>query len=711
MKPEGTALGVLARAAGLAEHWTDAQGRPQQVGPDTLRTVLAALALPAGTDAEARESLRALQERDAAPPALLVAEAGQACAVPGMTAGAARAYEIELDNGTLAQGVLQPDAQGAPCIVTPSRPGYNVLRIGERSLRLAVAPNRSAQRPIPPRAWGLAAQVYSLRCADPARAASRAGFGDFAALRELAEAAAARGAQALAISPVHALYSAHPEHDSPYSPSSRLFFNPLYADAAAVLGHAAVERAWQALPARERERAAALEARQQIDWPRAARLRLALLRQLHRDFARAPAALKRRYAGFRAAGGQALRDHAVFEALHAEHTEALGSPAVAHWQQWATPLRDARSEAVSAFAVRREADVDFHCFAQWLTTASLGETQQAARRAGMGVGLITDLAVGADPRGSQTWSRPGDFLAQLSIGAPPDIYNPLGQAWGLSAYSPTALQSQGYQPFIDLLRASLRHAGGVRIDHILGLARLWLVPGNQPAEGVYLRYPLEDLLRLVALETWRHEAVAIGEDLGTVPEGMGEALASAGVAGMSVLWFERGAASEGQAAPFLPPEQWPTSKVALTTTHDLPTVRGWWSGRDIDWRVRLNLLGADETEETLRAQRDADRDALWHALQPDPGRATPRAAPLARILGHVAATPAPLMLTALEDLCAATEQPNLPGTVEGHPNWRRRLPARLAQPFTQAAVQRRAALLQQARPGAPDDNAPPKETR
>lgn len=698
-------LSELAEAAGLAQHWTDAQGRGQQVGPDTLRTVLDALGFPAASLEQARESLADLRAQQEAPPALLVTDAGAACPIAGLPGAASGPYEIQLDNGSVAQGVLQLDTQGRPCIVAPQRPGYHQLVIGSHSVRLAVAP--ATPTSLPARSWGVAAQVYGLRCGDPARPSSRAGHGDFAALRELAVAAAAQGAQAVAISPVHALYAAHPAHDSPYSPSSRLFFNPLYADAAAVLGSAMVERAWQALPESERALAAQIDARSEIDWPRAARVRFALLRQLHRDFARAPAVLKRRYAGFRTAGGQALRDHAVFESLHAEHTTAVGSVAEAHWQHWAEPLRDARSSAVAAYALRHEDDVDFHCFAQWLTSASLSETQLAARRAGMRVGLITDLAVGADPRGSQTWSRPGDFLAQLSIGAPPDIYNPLGQAWGLSAYSPTALRAQGYQPFIDLLRASLKPAGGVRIDHILGLARLWLVPGNVPAEGVYLRYPLADMLRLVALEAWRHEAVAIGEDLGTVPEGMGEALEAAGVAGMSVLWFERGAAQDGP-APFLPAREWSDRKLALTTTHDLPTVRGWWRERDIDWRVQLNLLGPDETEASMREARAADREALWQTLAPASRRPAPVAAPLARVLDHVAATPAPLMIATLEDLCAATEQPNLPGTVSGHPNWRRRLPARLAAPFDQAAVQRRAALLRAARPGPTSTESEPQ---
>ena len=224
----------------------------------------------------------------------------------------------------------------------------------------------------------------------------------------------------------------------------------------------------------------------------------------------------------------------------------------------------------------------------------------------MRIGLISDVAVGMNPGGSHAWSRPHDLLLGLSVGAPPDLFNTRGQDWGLTAFSPQGLLATGFEPFIATLRAAMRAAGGVRIDHAMGLTRLWLVPrGASPTEGAYLSYPLDDLLRLIALESHRHRAIVIGEDLGTVQPEFRERMADAGIAGMDVLWFQR----EGKR--FLPPAKWRSNAVAMTSTHDLPTVAGWWSGADIATRAKLGL--ADEAREPK--ERTQDRKALWSAFR------------------------------------------------------------------------------------------------
>jgi 4-alpha-glucanotransferase len=274
-----------------------------------------------------------------------------------------------------------------------------------------------------------------------------------------------------------------------------------------------------------------------------------------------------------------------------------------------------------------------------------------------------------------------------------------GQSWGLGAFSPRAMKLKGYRAAIEMLRAAFAYAGGVRIDHVLGLNRMWLVPDGAPADqGAYLRYPLDDLLRLVALESWRHRAIVIGEDLGTVPPGFDQRLARAGMLGIRALWFQR------QGSGFVPPTAWSAHAIATTSTHDLPTVAGWWEGRDIAWRARLDLLEQGASEQSQLDLRNAERAALWQALI-DAGCAggtlpppTAQAAPLEQVTAFLAATPAPLAMLPLEDALGLPEQPNLPGTVDSHPNWRRRLPQPADCLLDDAAVAARLAALQRARP-------------
>jgi 4-alpha-glucanotransferase len=351
------------------------------------------------------------------------------------------------------------------------------------------------------------------------------------------------------------------------------------------------------------------------------------------------------------------------------------------------------------FAASQEREVRFHCFLQWLADRSLAIAQRSAREAGMRIGLIADLAVGMDPTGSHAWSRQGDLLTGLSIGAPPDLFNPRGQDWRLTGFSPLSLGASGFAPFLATLRVALRNTGGVRIDHVMGLARLWLIPeGADPAEGAYLAYPLDDLLRLLALESERHEAVVVGEDLGTLPYGFHEELDIAGLHGMRVLWFER----NGQA--FTRPDAWSTSAVAMTSTHDLPTVAGWWSGTDIVRRSECGCLGTSVTEADLVAERARDRDALWHAfVQVDAARGEAPALqdtqPIVdAALSFIAATPSPLCLPTLEDLVGVQEQPNLPGTIDQHPNWRRRLNAEAGALLDESRVAERVRQLAARRP-------------
>jgi 4-alpha-glucanotransferase len=362
-------------------------------------------------------------------------------------------------------------------------------------------------------------------------------------------------------------------------------------------------------------------------------------------------------------------------------------------------LRDPASAAVAVFAASHEQEVLFHVFLQWLADRSLDIAQRRARAAGMHIGLIADLAVGMDPVGSHAWSRQSDVLGGLEIGAPPDLFNPRGQRWGLTGFSPRALVNGGFAPFLATLRAALRHAGGVRIDHAMGLTRLWLVPdGADPADGAYLAYPLADMLRLLALESHRHRAVVVGEDLGTVPEGFREALDIAGVHGMRVLWFERN--GDG----FSPPAAWDQSAVAMPTTHDLPTVAGWWHGTDITRRAESGRLGVGVQQADVATERTTDRQTLWRAFtaagvaqgdEPTPDDTAPV---VDAALEFVARTSSPLALLPIEDLVGEMEQPNLPGTIDEHPNWRRRLQPEASALLDAPRVADRVSRLARARP-------------
>jgi 4-alpha-glucanotransferase len=681
---QDAALARLAEAAGLAAQWRDFRNEARNVGADTLRAILEAMELPCASSAQIDESFaRIAEERRKIAPALITAIEKQPVALPGGAFEEGQAVEIAYDNGDVAAPRVErgPDGPQLPPIAYV---GYHRLRVGDREVTLAIAPRRAigprelgADRKL----FGIAAQLYSLR------RKGDGGIGDFSALADLARRAAARGADAIAVSPVHALFAAQLDRFSPYAPSSRLFLNALHADPVAIFGPQPVQGVIDALGIAPELKH--LEQLELVDWPAAGRARQMLLRGLYDELKRgilgktSRSIAGRDFADFKRTGGEALDDHARFEAIHA-HQLNHGGPW--QWRQWPGGLDDARSDAVREFAAQYADEADFHLFKQWIADRGLAKTQAIAKAAGMAIGLVSDLAVGTDGAGSHAWSRRHDFLVGLSVGAPPDEINLKGQSWGLTTFSPRALTQHGYQPFLEMLGAALRHAGGLRMDHVLGLNRLWLVPeGASATEGAYLKYPLRDLLRLIALESVRHRAVIIGEDLGTVPEGFRDTLAESGLLGMQVLWFER------ELGLFRDPARWSADAVATTSTHDVPTVAGWWKEHDIDWRLRVGHL-ASASEVAERARRVDERRALWAAChhadltQGEPPAATEPKAAVDAALRFVARTPSRLAMVPIEDLCGLDEQPNLPGTVDEHPNWRRRLPQTVGTLFEEPEV-------------------------
>jgi 4-alpha-glucanotransferase len=714
------ALEMLAARVGFQVEWSDAQGVTQRVPDAALAALLECAGLPCATAAQLRQSTSAVNAEHSARrlPLLITAECENAIALPMSAVRSGSRYRIDLESGASIDGRFTMP-KGEPALLAPiPEPGYHTLTVNDHRLTLAVAPPRchtiadafiasaaARQRPgdggvprVPP-LWGVAAQLYGLR------RAGDGGIGDYTALATLAAESGRRGATALAVSPTHAMFSANPHNFSPYAPSSRLWLNVAHIDPAARFGAQAAHDA--SVAAGVGHAWGELEALPLVDWPRAVPLKLAVLRALFDRFCAQDRETGSPHAqafdAFCAQGGEALEDHARFEALHAA---MLGGPDhLQHWRDWPAGLRHPRSDEVAAFAAAHRRDIDFHRFLQWLAADGLQRAQHSARDAGMAIGLIADLAVGCDGAGSHSWSLPDDMLQRISVGAPPDIFNQAGQSWGITTFSPRTMRSNGFRAFIDMLRAAFTHAGGVRIDHILGLRRLWLVPEGESAKhGAYLNYPFDDLVRLIALESWRHRAIVIGEDLGTVPEGLRERLAAHALYGTRVLWFEH----DGNA--FIPPARWDPNGVATTTTHDLATVAGWWQGHDIEWRNRIGqTLPRDDGRDPValdHAHRARDRDGLWHAFQQagcaprDAHTPPPDAPPVNEALAFVAASASPLVVCPLEDLLALEDQPNLPGSIDEHPNWRRRLPANVDALFGDPVVATRIETVVRERAGA-----------
>jgi 4-alpha-glucanotransferase len=508
------------------------------------------------------------------------------------------------------------------------------------------------------RAWGVTYQLYGLR------SPRNAGIGDFEDLARMTEIAAEAGADFIGVNPLHALFLAAPEACSPYSPSSRRFLNPLYI---------ALDRLGaEPPPDLEDTRASGL-----IDYAEIGRLkREALFRRYHdlgEEAFNLPAAQD--FAEFAADRGAALRSFAIFETL-SQSIVTEGGPA--GWHGWPEAFKSPASAEVETFAHEHEADVRFHMWLQWIADMQLAEAQQRARAAGMRIGLYLDIAVGVSPDGAETWMDRAAVVPGVRVGSPPDPFNDRGQDWGLAPQSPTALREHDCAGFVSVINAAMRHAGAVRIDHVMGLMRLYWIPeGSTAADGAYVHYPLDDLLHQLSQASHRHHCVVIGEDLGTVPPGFRDILRNAEIQGYRVLYFER----DGNA--FRAPESYLREALACVSTHDLPTLRGWWSGSDIEVRERAGVCSS-EAAAGWRTQRAEERHALLARLvasglaQESALAAFSAAGELPdeiRVAVHrlLARTPSRLVAVQLEDLAGITDQANLPGTIDEHPNWRRRL--------------------------------------
>lgn len=524
------------------------------------------------------------------------------------------------------------------------------------------------------RLWGLSVQLYSLR------SRRNWGCGDFTDLAALVDFVATAGGAFVGLNPLHALFPDNPAHISPYSPSHRAFLNVLYIDVEAVPEFAASEAARCHLASADfQAHLAALRAAEVVDYVGVAWAKFEILPLLFAQFKQAGGTRARAFDAWRAQQGKALERFSRYEALQAHFRKTQGAWG---WPAWPQEFHDPAAPAVAAFAAAHDEAVSYSAWLQWIADAQLASVAARAKERGMALGLYQDLAVGANSGGAEIWGWQSVFAAGASTGAPPDELNLLGQDWGLPPFVPHRLKAVGYQPFIDILRANMRHAGALRIDHVMGLMRLFWVPPDTPAtEGAYVHYDFDALLGLVAQESQRNQCLVIGEDLGTVPEGFRERLFAAGVLSYHPLMFER--YPDGQ---FRLPADMPRQALVAASTHDLPTLAGFWRGIDLAVRTRLMLFPSDELRQRMITERDWDRGRLLWALEredllPSGVSKNPAALPelpisvIAAIHAYLARSPAMLLVVQPEDLFGLTEQINVPGTLEDqHPNWQRKLP-------------------------------------
>ncbi|OIV37707.1 4-alpha-glucanotransferase [Mangrovactinospora gilvigrisea] len=646
-------LAALAAEHGVATAYRAAGDRHTHVSATAVRHALAAL----GVDPDAPPARRRRRRPDpGALPACLAGRAGRAVPLPD---GSTAPLRLRLEDGT-----VRDLPAGTTALPPDLPPGYHALATPVDEAPLIVAPARLAP---PPRAWGWLAQLYSVL-------SHRSwGMGDLADLAELASWAGAAGAGFVQINPLHAAPPTPSADPSPYRPATRAFPDPVYLAVDRIPEADALPPAHRARLDQLAEQAAAYrhavllpndlgDTQQLINRDAVWRIKREALTLLHaapRGDAREAA-----YRAYLDEAGPRLTDHATWCAL----TEAHGPD----FRAWPAGLREPGSTDTVRFRTAHPVSVDFHRWLAWLTDTQLAEAQHAARAAGMPLGVVHDLAVGAHPDGSDAWALggPGGVIAErTSIGSPPDAFNPHGQNWGLPPWRPDALARTGYAPFRDLIRRALRHAGGLRVDHVMGLFRLWWIPdGEPPTHGTYVHYDHDALLGVLAIEAERAGAAVIGEDLGTVEPAVRRELADRGILGTGVLWFERAYETDGHPKR---PEEWRELCLATLTTHDLPSTAARLTGDHLALRHRLGLLPGDLSAE--RAEDAADREE-WLDLLRELGlldkRETGEEEQVLALHRFLRRTPARLTGAWLPDATGDRRPQNLPGTVDEYPNWR-----------------------------------------
>ena len=731
----GSALDRLCALAGIAADYPDIWGETHRASEATRIALLRAMGIV--TDAAGVEA--ALREREERPwrrglPPVAVQRENAApyrwdLCCDERCCGEAHRWSLTLETGESRTGAFRPvelPRLGEHAIdgiryfkaVFEWRErlplGYHRFTLlppdgaAPADLTLIIVPERCYTAPAlegQGRVWGPALQLYALR------SRRNWGVGDFTDLRNAIEFAGGAGAGIVGVNPLHALFPHNPDHISPYSPSSRVYLNVLYLDVEAVPEFAGCETARAALATPEfQSRLRALRAAELVDYRGVAEAKLWALRAMYEHFRERHVVPRTRrgeaFLDWQRDGGELLLRFALFQALQEEFHGR--DETVWGWPVWPDPYRDPASPQVGAFLKANRGRVEFYAWLQWLAGEQLAACGRRSWELGLGVGLYQDLAVSVDRAGAETWAWQSVYAENASIGSPPDDFNLNGQNWGLPPPVPQALTEAAYAPFVATLRANMQHAGALRVDHVMGLMRLfWIPPGGKPADGAYVHYPFQDLLGVLALESTRNRCLVIGEDLGTVPDAVREALAPLGVLSYRLLLFER-----ESGGGFKAPAAYPTAALAAASTHDLPTLKSLWIGHDLDLRAQLGLYPSDEQRERQVVERAQDRARLLVALEREgllPAGATvhpvsvPEMTVELALAIHVflARSAARVTMVQMEDVLGQLEQVNLPATSVEYPNWQRKLPLDLEEWIADTRVAALAEALRQARgPGA-----------
>ncbi len=706
------ALDRLCTRYGIALEYVDIWGNHHLVSETTQRALLAAMDIAADSEADVQRALEAFETaswtRVLAPVQVVRETDAPFTLVVTLRDDPAQrdlAWTLVLESGERFEGRFE--ASELPIVeqrtigtgrvarrafVLPTVPGTGYHRFGLSaqeggreqcwSMSLIVAPSRCYEPAVlsaDGRVWGPSVQLYALR------SQRNWGIGDFGDLEALVDFCAEHGAAVIGVSPLHALFPDNPEHAGPYGPSSRRFLNVLHLDVEAIADFAECESMREEVRTAEfQARLRALRAAELVQYDAVADAKFRALEALYTHFRERHLAggsdRGQAFRAFQLKHGAALRRQALFEALQAHFRREDSS--VWGWPAWPQAYHDPDSAAVSAFHDANPERVEFHAWLQWQAHLQLAAAGRRSSTAGLGVGLLLDLAVGTSSGGAETWGDQDLYATRAGIGVPPDDFNLHGQDWGLAPFVPHRLVERGYEPFIAILRAWMRGAGALRIDHVMGLQRLFWIPrGGRAADGTYVQYPFDDLLGILALESTRNRCLVVGEDLGTVTDSVREALHTHGVLSYRVLYFTR----EPDGA-FTSPGRYPRQAVVAVSTHDLPTLAGFWQGRDLDVRTELDLFPTPQQREAHIVSRAQDRARLLVALEQEqliPSETVPRlvAAPklppecVEAVHRYLARSPASLMLVQLEDMFGQLEQVNQPATTDQqYPNWRRKLP-------------------------------------
>ncbi|WP_297196827.1 4-alpha-glucanotransferase [uncultured Pluralibacter sp.] len=672
---ESKRLDKEAQAAGISPKFINAHGKPQSIDADTKRRLL--------------EAMHSLPNTGAPVPGVKVFTHGKAMTLPVEGRGEYR-WLLTTEEGDRHDGSVA----GGSALTLPKRlpEGYHSLTLvhGDKRwhCRIIVAPVRCYEPPAlkeGEKLWGSCVQLYTLR------SEKNWGIGDFGDLKAMLPEIARRGGSFIGLNPIHALYPANPESASPYSPSSRRWLNVLYIDVNSVEDFRLSEeaQAWWQLPDTQQLLTAARQA-EWVDYTSVTTLKMAALRLAWKTFSARDDEQMAEFRAFVKQEGDSLYWQAAFDALHAyqvkEDAQRWG------WPAWPEAYRDTESKEVLRFCQQHADDVDFFLWLQWLAHSQFAACWQVSQQHQMPIGLYRDLAVGVAEGGAETWRNRDLYCLKASVGAPPDILGPLGQNWGLPPMDPHVMADRAYEPFIDLLRGNMQDCGALRIDHVMSVLRLWWIPYGETADrGAYVHYPVDDLLSILALESKRHRCMVIGEDLGTVPEEIVGKLRKSGVYSYKVLYFE----NEPKKG-FRKPSAWLEQAMAVATTHDLPTLRGWWDSGDLSLGKTLGLYPDEEVLRGLYQERERAKQALLDALHAA-GCLPKRAGHNASLMGmtaalnrgmqrYIADSRSALLGLQPEDWLDMASPVNVPGTSNQYKNWRRKLSTSLEAMFADASV-------------------------